>query len=68
MTVLTLLENGWTLESPEGYKIKGDPDNSYICLSTPYGNDGLRILGKDGIKESFQDYRYFLDQEDKQKE
>ena len=60
--LLKLLKQGFTLESPEGYRITGDPSTNYLELANPFGSEGLEILNAEGLKNALGSYKRYLSQ------
>lgn len=53
-TLYEMLKLGYTVEFPSGYKLKGDPQNGYIDLTTPNGPDGLESLTLIGVDNAIE--------------
>jgi len=54
-TLLTLLEMGCKVEFENGYCLRGDTKNNYICCSNEWGADGLWGLNRNGLKSALND-------------
>jgi hypothetical protein len=62
-TALTLLQAGCTIILPSGYRLRGDPETSYICCEIDAGGevapDGLRQLDRQGVNLGLMDASEF---------
>jgi hypothetical protein len=58
-TLLDLLQFGCTVEFPNGYSLRGDPDNRYIDCLANGSKDGVWQLTEQGVIKALEDAENF---------